>query len=547
MIFTKEKAFRFASNNKYTLLLIFLYLFFEVNNYIWLKLDTYPLLWDSAAHFFDSVRIFDLFRQEGFNFIFKIPEINREYPVFVPLITAPFYIITGISEDAGVFINSSIFLGILIFSVYGITKNIYNKKSGLLAAFLSAAYPIIFGHSRVFMYDLPLTAMVSLIIYLFIISDNFKKTGSSIIFGVVAGFGMLTKFAFFIFIACIPIYFLLKIILRLAFKPKEAKNIFSQIFTEYKNEIRNILIALAIAIIIAAVWYAQNLPYLFRILIDVPKTYGEKHPYLLSPESLSYYFFRLINFQISFFLFLVFILGFCFFLKARVQKKQLLLIWILLTYFIFTFISYKSTRHTLPYLPAIAIISSIGICSIKPRLIRIISIILIIFIATFQFYSYSYGFSLLPPKLTFGPDTNLIYLFNQAGSENAMEQHRAPLNQDWKTPETLNVISALLPRTSAGALKVFIIPDDPRIHSPLITLAYLEKKPIEFAVGSWEYIADSKADIVITKDRNWLVPPHFLERINKSVKWFDENIEKFTLIKKINLPDNSNLLIYSRN
>ena len=127
-----------------------------------------------------------------------------------------------------------------------------------------------------------------------------------------------------------------------------------------------------------------------------------------------------------------------------------------------------------------------------------------------------------------------------------MEQHRAPLKQDWRAKETLNTISKFFVEKNAQSLNVFIIPDDPRIHSPLISLAYLKRKSIYFAVGSWENIANSKADLVITKDGNWMVPPHFLEKINQSVKWFEENIDKFSLVKKINLPDNSSLLIYKK-
>jgi hypothetical protein len=201
----------------------------------------------------------------------------------------------------------------------------------------------------------------------------------------------------------------------------------------------------------------------------------------------------------------------------------------------------------LPYLPAIAIISAIGVCSIKRKTVKIILIASIMLIASLQFYTYSFGARFLPPSVTFSAFGSSFYLFNQKGSENAMEQHRAPLRQDWKTAETLNIISEFLLDTNAVSLNVFIIPDDPRVHSPLISLAFLKGTPVNFAVGSWQYIADLKADIVITKDSDWMVPPNFLEKINRSVKWFNENIAKFTLIKKISLPDSSNLLIYTLN
>lgn len=547
MILKKGKIYQFIINNRYILSLVFLYLFLEVNNYVWLKLDTYPLLWDSAAHFFDSIRIFDLFRQEGFNFVYKIPEINREYPIFVPLITAPFYNITGISEDSGVFINSSIFLGILIFSVYGITKNIYSKKSGLLAAFLVTAYPIIFGHSRTFMYDLPLTAMVCLGIYSYQVSGNFRKIGSSINFGIVLGLGMLTKFPFFVFIiSALSGYFFYAFSMIMHDSVKQRKPLLG-ILREHSGQIRNTLIALIIAIIIALTWYGKNLPYLLEILITIPQVYGAEYPSVFTPQSLFFYFFQLVNIQISFYLFIVFILGLWFFSKLRLKNKLFLIHWILIPYFVFTLINYKSTRYTLPYLPAIAIISSIGIFSIKRKIFKVILVTFIVFVAAIQFYIYSYGVKYIPPLLTFSIYGNPIYLFNQKGCENTMEQHRAPLRQDWKTAEILNSISKFLVGPNDQLLNVFIIQDDPRIHSPLLSLAFLKRKSINFTVGSWQYIADSKADLVITKDGNLMAPPYFMDKISRSVNWFETNIDKFSLVEKINLPDNSNLLIYKRN
>ncbi len=547
MILKIKRNYEFLARNKYILILLFQYVFFEINNYIWLKIDTYPLLWDAAAHFFDSLRIFELLKKNGLNFIFQIPGINREYPIFVPLITASFYKITGISEDMAVFINGSIFLGILMFSVYGITKNIYNKNPGLLAAFLVAVYPIIFGHSRIFMYDLPLTAMVCLGIYSYQVSDNFRKIGGSIIFGIVLGLGMLTKFPFFVFIAsALSCYFFYEFYMIMYDSIKQRKPLLG-ILREHSGQIRNSLIALIIAIIIALTWYGQNLPYLSEILITIPQVYGAKYPSVFIPQSLSFYFFQLVNIQISFYLFIVFILGLWFFLKVRLKNKLFLIYWILIPYFVFTLINYKSTRYTLPYLPAIAIISSIGIFSIKRKILKVILVTSIVFIATIQFYIYSYGVKYLPPLLTFTIYGNPIYLFNQKGCENAMEQHRAPLRQDWKTTEILNSISKFIVKPNDQCLSVFIMQDDPRIHSPLLSLAFLKRKPINFAVGSWHYIADSKADLVITKDSNLMAPPYFMDKINRSVNWFEANIDKFSLVDKINLPDNSNLLIYKKN
>jgi 4-amino-4-deoxy-L-arabinose transferase-like glycosyltransferase len=507
---------------------------------VWLKLDTYPLIWDSSAHFLESLQIYDILHKLSINSFWKIISVSREeYPYFISLVTALFYNLFGRSEDAGVFINGSLFLAILIFSVFGITKKIDSKNSGLFAAFLVTTYPIIFGHSRVFMYDLPLIAMVCLSVYTFLLTDNLKKRSCSLLFGVTMGLGMLTKIAFPFFIFSALFYYIYKGFLNVAFDIKKKTK-------AHSRQAMNFMVALSIGIILASTWYIPNFSHLVKSLIALP-AYGEVHPPVFSTDSLFYYLFKLINYHISFFGFLVFIISFIFFIKAKIKNKLFLIYWILIPYVIFSLIYYKSVRYILPYLPPIAIISSIGILNIQHRKLRSLAITIIILVSLLQFFSYSFGIKFLPSTLTTTVAGKVIFLFNQEGNENAMEQHRAPLKQDWKTAETLNTISKFLVEANAQSLNVFIIPDDPRIHSPLISLAYLKRKPIYFAVGSWENIANSKADLVITKDGNWMVPPYFMEKINQSVKWFDENIGKFTLIKKINLPDNSNLLIYKQN
>lgn len=525
---------------KNEIILILLWLFHVVNNYVWLKLDTYPLIWDGSAHFLESIQIYDILQKLSINSYWKIITVNRgEYPYFISLVTEIFYNFVGRSEDAGIFINGGLFLAILIFTVFGITKKIDSKKSGLFAAFLVTTYPIIFGHSRVFMYDLPLIAMVCLSVYTFLLTDNLKKRSCSLLFGVTMGLGMLTKIVFPFFIFSALFYYIYKGFLNVAFDIKKKTK-------AHSRQAMNFMLALSIGIILASTWYIPNFSHLVKSLIALP-AYGEVHPPVFSADSLFYYLFALINYQISFFGFLVFIIGLLLFIKKKIKNRLLLICWLLIPYFTFSFIYYKSIRYILPYLPPIAIISSIGILNIQHRKLRSLAVTIIILVSLLQYYSYSFGIKYMPPTLTTTVAGKVIFLFNQKGSENAMEQHRAPLKQDWKTTEILNTISKFLVEANAQSLNVFIIPDDPRIHSPLISLAYIKRKPIYFAVGSRENIANSKADLVITKDGNWMVPPYFMEKINQSVKWFEENIGKFTLIKKINLPDNSNLLIYKQN
>lgn len=109
-----------------------------------------------------------------------------------------------------ILVANSIFFIILITSIYGIGSLIYNRKTGLLAAFLTSVFPLIFGQSRNAMLDFPLAAMVSLSIYLILKTDGFRYVLYSILAGIALGLSQSTKESTFIFILTPLIYYFLK-------------------------------------------------------------------------------------------------------------------------------------------------------------------------------------------------------------------------------------------------------------------------------------------------------------------------------------------------
>ncbi|MDD2752617.1 MAG: glycosyltransferase family 39 protein [Candidatus Omnitrophica bacterium] len=518
---------------------IIIWLFHLVNNFIWLRLDTFPLLWDAGSYYLDSLILSDLLRHLSFFSFSQAIHVGGQYPPFVPFLAALSYMIFGKSPDVAVFMVNGIFLGVLIFSVYAITKKLSNKKTGLLAAFLITMYPIVFGHSRVLMYDLPVAAVVCLSVYLFLKSDNLKKSGYALLWGVVLGIGLLTKFSFLLFAASALFY-------------PGYKN-FSGI-KHKSRQIRNFLAALFIAAALASIWYVPNFSRFLYAIFVYPETARAVSLQTLGLASFFYYFFALINYQISFALFLAFILGLIYFLKARQKESLFLIFWIVFSYLGCTLTNYKSPRYTIPLLPAVAIICAIGLMSIRKKITRIAVVAIVVAIAMVEFFAYSYGIGLFVPLLKIDLPNALaaklrvksVILFDRKGGENPLEQHTVFKQENWKTKE---IIEAIL--NSGSDLKnrpadVFIIPDDPRIHAPLTALAYAKKIPITFTVASVEEMAKSKRDYVIIKDAKWMSPPYFDQFIKRSQIYFEANIDQFSLVNKIILPDNSWLLIYKR-
>ena len=195
------------ANTNYLFLTI-LWLFHLINNYIWLKIDTSPLRWDPGSHYLSSLRFFDVLSYPSIHLLSEIVNVCGTYPPLVGIIPTPLYVLFGRDSDTAIFIMNSIFLFILIFSVYGIGKKLCNNKAGILASFIVTMYPMLFGQTRLFMLDPPLMAMTSLSLYTLLLTDGFKNRKYSWFFGVTLGLGMLTKFTF-VFCVIGPIAFVM--------------------------------------------------------------------------------------------------------------------------------------------------------------------------------------------------------------------------------------------------------------------------------------------------------------------------------------------------
>ncbi len=151
-----------------SLILSSILLFHLINNYIWLKLDHTYLISDPHDYFLSSLKVYNAINNNlfpGLNYILGITS-TRWHGIFLSYITAPLYFIFGPTQDSGIIISNIIFFPMLILSTYKIGKLISGKKSGIISAFLVSMYPLIFNHLRIYMLDLPLTAIIALSIYI---------------------------------------------------------------------------------------------------------------------------------------------------------------------------------------------------------------------------------------------------------------------------------------------------------------------------------------------------------------------------------------------
>lgn len=541
--------------NLVTLFLI--WLFHMVFNYFWLKIDTAPLIYDSHKHFLISLRIFELYKSFSPNFLSKAILLTQYHPPFVYLITAPFYFIFGISQDVGVMINSAIFLAILILSIYGLAKYLFNSKVALLAVFLATMYPIMSNQLRVYMLDIPLASMVALNIYLLFLTNNFRRTKFIILWSFSLGLGLLIKLTFLFFIiGPMLIYALHSFVLK-----KSNISIKRPIFP-----------ALAILLILSIpfIYFVMKYENIHTKYISDIYWYWE---YLLNNYFSAFfiYIFLLIN-NLSFFFTLIFIATFYFYLYAKFDgiNKILLSCAALFPLIMLPLLrspltpeaEWVHSRYLMPLLPFIAIISAYGILQISKRWLKKSVVAISIIFGMLQFFAISFGINILPQivetsiclkNIEFGINLKLN-LFRQ-NLPIPSGHYSRPVNEDWKRPVSELIDTIYKPTEVYKKITITFLYDIPEIWGLLQYKMHINKLPFTIYCDSidiyaWHPIPLERlvfeTDYVVTEEAPLSFKYSTAEYEKRALNFFRQHINKFEIIKRISLPNNSILLIYKK-
>jgi 4-amino-4-deoxy-L-arabinose transferase-like glycosyltransferase len=179
-------------------ILLGLFAFHTAVNWTWTATNVTLMGWDRSSHLAKTLIYNDILREINLRSLFTALTWPWNRPPLPFLSVVPFYRLFGVSTDVALMSNC-LYLAILLWSVYGIGRQLYGRRVALLAAFLVSFYPILFSISRLSYVDYALTAMVALGIYLLLKTDGFRHRGWSLTFGVGMGLGLLTKWPFIAF------------------------------------------------------------------------------------------------------------------------------------------------------------------------------------------------------------------------------------------------------------------------------------------------------------------------------------------------------------
>jgi 4-amino-4-deoxy-L-arabinose transferase-like glycosyltransferase len=175
--------------------LLSLFAFHVINNMVIVFRDTTPFIADAADYYQSSFFYWKTWMESV-----QWGDLSLLHPILgkalggqlLALLAIPFFSVFGVSHDIAILANQAFFL-ILIFSTFGLGKILFDRKTGLLAAFLITFYPGVVGFSRVYMLEFPILAISTACVYLLIKSEGFKNFKYSLYFGFAFALGELIR------------------------------------------------------------------------------------------------------------------------------------------------------------------------------------------------------------------------------------------------------------------------------------------------------------------------------------------------------------------
>lgn len=539
--------------NKYLLAIILIFLLSALSDYIWLKLENVPPGWDESLHLTKSLEYFNILTNPGAGMISNLIQVDNYYPPFYHFSTVLSYFLFGTSMDAAISINIFYF-GILLVSVYGIGKYLYNQETGLIAVFLISLYPTMVGMRRFYLIEIALVATVTLSIYLLLLSDNFKNRKYSIGFGIALAISILTKWTAVFFIIGPLVFVLYESIIK---KPAEIKNLRKKERKKRASNKRpnpwiNIILMGASALFLSLIWYAPHISEVYRTIVWGNEYWGttEGDPEVFTLKSIFFYVIALINSQISFVFFIVFLAGLIMALKANHRSNYLLLSWIILPYIVMTLLRNKNDRYTIASIAAVAVISAYWIASLERKKTKAIVLSIIVLLGGIQLFTLSMGID-IASDIRIKSSVGDIDLYS-AGSYGT----RPPMSNDWKVEEALDSIiadSKTNPRMYGRVGYLGIVPDMPFTNG--LTYGYYSyMKKLPFNVISVPYFEALEPFVQNFLNFDYLIfksgenSGYSRKKLVKDMyDYFDQHNSSYSLVKEYDLPDGSMLTVYRNN
>jgi 4-amino-4-deoxy-L-arabinose transferase-like glycosyltransferase len=200
----------YDGNLKHRIAFLALCFLFVGTTFLWLRLDRSPPSWDDAYYLSKSLVFYDAFADGGLaGFSKQFLHGMESKPPLVAALPTPIYWIAGRRTRAAFAINLA-FLLLMFGALYWLGKKYASPRAGLIAIFVAATMPILYGLSRWFLVECGLTAMVCLAVCLIAEWNEFDGVWKAFLLGAVCGLGLLMKMSFPLYVLIPMLFFALR-------------------------------------------------------------------------------------------------------------------------------------------------------------------------------------------------------------------------------------------------------------------------------------------------------------------------------------------------
>lgn len=511
--------FKIMVKSKYLIILLLLFSISAVSDIVWLSIETPPPSWDESLHLTKSLQYYDVIMSSNWATLIHIDDY---YPPLYHITPTLLYLLFGTSTDVSIFQNV-LYFGILLISVYEIGKYFGGTQAGLIGAVLISLYPGIIGMRRFFVIDNGVIALTALSIYMLLLTDKFKNSKHVLYFGVIAGLAMLSKWTAVFFI--IPPFLIL-------------------CYEGFWKEKRKPSIAFYGMIIIAVglclTWYWTHFMDVYTKITWGNVYWGtmEGDPDVFSIDSFIFYLrSALINSQVSFFFFLLFVVG-----LIKYRNQAILLSWIVIPYIIMTLMKNKNERYTMPSIAAIAVLSALWIASIKTKQTKAIVMSIILLVGVGQLV-----------VLAVNPYFTPLMAGGTAIVSGQIYGTRPPMTDNWHTDDIADALANDIKRnTKVKGRLVYVgtVVDNAYLNGLTVGYyTYIRHLPVN-SISVTDFEATQPfIDNFLNFDYLILKDGVYYNRGRKQIMiemndYFYKHIGGWTQIAQFTLPDQSNATIY---
>ena len=412
--------------------LIFLIFTHILINYIWLVKDNFPLWFDYGGYFERSIEMYYASQASLIDFAKailgagKYSHAYHPHRFMLPLSSVPWYYIFGTTADVAV-MSCTVFLAIALFSTYAIASRLFNRFTGLMAAFILSVSPGFFTFSRRYAPEFAVIGMIAFTAYLFLRSENFKNRFYSILFGVSCALSMLVKESALPFILGLFVYGIYK------------SKLFSMFRLGYLQQNKKIFFNAIIAlftfgIILFFIYWPHRehiLDFIFNTAYssDRRKLRGMVDPYSL--KGLLFYCRLTFWHGLSPLFFIFSVIGAFFCMKERSANRGFFLAWIVVSYIFFCSTQTRCYEYSLPFLIPLAILASHGLnYMIKNVRLKVVFLVFFVILGMMKIAICSF------PIITEIP--RWAYRINAISFPGFRDFH--PVNEDWRLGEIVDYI-----------------------------------------------------------------------------------------------------------